>query len=165
MSIDTENIQQYAQPKSQEGFIYYGNIMQVKQSTYRKIKTACKTLDIPLETISRNIYKGRLIEHEEALSIVSTYKYGVGVGRCALEMTALDVKLLIAGRRLGGIITNEKEYEKQREVNMNSRIYTYSDDPSTCLLNIDKAICINPPVISHTVEVLKHYPEIKHPQV
>lgn len=157
MTIDTDAVRQYAQPKSREGFVYYGNIMQVKQSTYRKIKIACKNLNIPLDTISRNKYNGEIITYDDALSIASTYNYGIGVGRCALEMQALGLKTLIAGRRVGGLITNEAEYEKQREVNMNSRIYTYSDDLSTCLLNIDKAICVNPPIISHVSEVLKHY--------
>lgn len=157
MSIDTEAVQQYAQPKSRDGFIYYGNIMQVKQSTYRKIKRKCTDLKIPLDTISHNLYNGEPVTHEEALSIVSTYNYGIGVGRCALEMHALGLKTMIAGRRLGGLITNDDEYIKQQEVNMNSRIITYSDQIEKCLLDIDKSIVKVGTITSHVSEVLKHY--------
>jgi hypothetical protein len=164
MTIDTEDIKQYIVPKSHEGFIYYGNVMQVKQTTYRKIKAACKALNIHLDTLSHNLYNGVPVSHEQALSIVSSYNYGIGVGRCALEMMALNVKTFIAGRRVGGLITNKKEYELQRAVNMNGRIYTHSGDIPTCLLNIDKAICVNSPIVSHVQEVLRHYPEVKHQQ-
>lgn len=157
MSIDAEAVQQFAQPKSREGFIYYGNIMQVKQSTYRKLKVTCKRLNIPLDTISRNLYNGEKVTHEEALSIVSTYNYGIGVGRCALEMHVLGLKTLIAGRRLGGLITNQREYAKQQEVNMNSRIWTYSDQIEKCLLDIDNSIIQVGTIKSHTDEVLKSY--------
>lgn len=161
MSIDEEAIQQYAQSKSREGFIYYGNIMQVKQSTYRKIRLKCKDLKIPFDTISRNIYNGKVVTQEEALSIVSTYQYGIGVGRCALEMFALGLKTFIAGRRVGGLITNDREYIKQQEVNMNSRIWTYSDQIQKCLLDIDNSIIKASTIESHVSEVLKHY--IIHP--
>lgn len=157
MSIDASNIQQYSTPKTSVGFVYYGNITQVKQSTYRHIKRKCRDLRIKLDTISHNIYNGRKLTQEEALSIVSSYKYGIGVGRCALEMHALGLKTIIAGRRFGGLITNEDEYTSQQEVNMNSRIVTYSDQIEKCLLNIDESIIKVSTIKSHVNEVLKNY--------
>lgn len=100
---------------------------------------------------------GQKLTHTDALKLVSTYSYGVGVGRAALEMMVFDIKQIIAGRQLGGLITNEEEFELQRAVNMNGRINTYSEDLSDCLLNIDKAICKIPPILNHAKEVLNQY--------
>lgn len=161
MSIDIEHIKQYQQTKYEHGrIVYYGNVSNYKRKLLKEIKETCENLGLELDIVSWNIFEKKKITHEESLRLISTYNYGIGVGRCALELMAFGVKQVIAGRAVGGLITNEEEFELQREVNMNGRIYTYSDNLSTCLLNIDKAICINPPMLNHVEEVLKIYPEL-----
>jgi len=123
MAIDVDAIQQHAQPKIEDNsIIYFGNIVHNKVGLFNKIKRACNNLNIPFYYISHSKFNNSTdISREETLQMVSTYKYGIGVGRCAQEMMALGVKVMIAGVKLGGLITNEEDYEKQLETNMNAR--------------------------------------------
>lgn len=157
MSIDTEQVQQYAQVKDKHGIVYYGNITSAKLKTYRKVQEVCRSLGVRLDTVSYGVYRGRAVTQEQALEYISRYTYGIGVGRCALEMQALGLKVLIAGRALGGLITNDTEYTLQQEVNMNGRINTYSNSMKQCLLNIDKSIIKTEPIQDHVDILLQHY--------
>lgn len=158
MSIDVNNIQQYAQPKTSPGFIYYGNVTNVKRPVLKLIRKTCEETGYIFDAISYNKFnRTQVLTREEALSIVSTYQYGIGVGRCALEMFALGLKVIIAGRSIGGLIMNEADYKWQEEVNMNGRVYTYTNDIKECLARIDKSIIRLGTVRNHAIEVLNIY--------
>jgi hypothetical protein len=158
MSIDVEHVKQYQQPKANhDRILYYGNVSTVKRALLKEIKDTCTKLNLDLDILSWNRWEGKKVSHEEALRIASTYNYAITVGRCTLELMALNVKQVIAGRFLGGLITNDAEFEWQREVNMNGRIWTYSNNLEECFLNIDKAIIKNSVVVNHVSEVLRHY--------
>lgn len=141
MAIDVEKIRQHKKEPTKEGFIYYGNVITDKIGTFNALKAECQGQKIPFDYISFGKFNGeREVNQEEALDIVAQYKYGIGVGRCAQEMYALGLKVLIAGKNVGGLITNEQEYEKQLQTNMNSRIFTFSNDIYRCISNIDESL-------------------------
>lgn len=164
MSIDSTAICQYSMPKAgHDRILYFGQLRNNKKLLAVKIKQACKDLDIVYDSLSYNLFNGEVkYTREEGLRLVSTYQYGIGVGRCAQEMMALGVKVLIGGIRFGGIITTEEEYEQQLSTNMNGRLHTFSPNIKTCLLNIDKSIYRANDIksMNHAEIVYNAYPEI-----
>lgn len=164
MAIDVAYISSHRQPKAgHDGIIYFGQVRRDKKDIHFNIKQACKRLHIPFATITYDKLNGKTpVTQEEALKFISTFKYGVGVGRCAQEMMALGVKVMIAGIKVGGLITNEQEYQKQLATNMNGRVWTYSNKIDTCL--VDRALATGRPqditTINHADIVFKAYPEV-----
>lgn len=143
MAIDVNTIQQYGENKKYDDhrIIYFGNIVQNKVGVFTKIKKECSRLGLTLDVISQSRFNNLTpIDQEAALECVSGYQYGIGVGRCAQEMMALGLKVVIAGQKFGGIMTNGGEYTKQLETNMNGRICTYSTIPSVCFQNVGRSI-------------------------
>ena len=68
-----------------------------------------------------------VVNHEEAKVIVSNYSYGIGVGRAALEMLAMGLKVIIAGKHYGGVLTSDELFERHTLHNMNSTLQTGGD--------------------------------------
>jgi hypothetical protein len=110
MSIDLDNIPVPINRKKGT-IVYFGNIFSEKCKVYRQLKDT----GISFDTISH--YPNR----EEALNIVSTYEYGIGVGRCVLEMLAMGMKVIVAGRNYAGAITNDN-FDIHHKSNCNSNI-------------------------------------------
>lgn len=134
MSIDASKLAHITPPKRRkEGIIYFGNITPPKQATFESFKKACHDAGMKLEVISDSKYRRHTITQEEAWEIVSEYKYGAGVGRCALEMMALGLKVFIVGARFGGIMTDEAEYQAQSDTNFNGRIVTFNREMRACI--------------------------------
>lgn len=52
------------------------------------------------------------------------FTHGVGVGRCALEMMALGMRVLIVGSRFGGLVMDPVDWVAQEEINFNGRVMT-----------------------------------------
>lgn len=156
MSIDVDAVRKYKQPKANhDRIIYFGNVTHHKTKLLKTLLEVSNKIDV----LSYGLLNNSLVvpSHEDALKLVSTYNYGIGVGRAALEMFALDVKQIIAGRMFGGLITNHKEFIQQQEINMNGRRCTYSSHITTCLRDIDKSLLPTSPIINHVEEVSKYY--------
>jgi len=64
--------------------------------------------------------EGKILNRTECLELVSNYKIGVGVGRSAIEMLAMDLKVIVAGREYGGTIVNADDLQKHWDTNFNS---------------------------------------------
>lgn len=142
MAIDVKKIQQHKQKiVHTDRIIYFGNVIQNKVNLFNIIRRMCADEGFEFDYISNNRLNATTdLTTEDAWKLISTYKYGIGVGRCAQEMMALGVKVLLLGHKFGGLITNDEEYQRQLATNMNGRIVTYDRDIRTCLRNIDKAI-------------------------
>jgi len=164
MSIDSTAICQYMGHKDNNNrIIYFGQIRANKKLLAVKIKEACKQLGMTFDSISYNVFNGTTkLTQEEIYHTLTRYNYGIGVGRCAQEMMALGVKVLIGGIKFGGLMTNDEEYDKQLATNMNGRIITYSPSIRECLENIDKSICRPNDIklMNHADMVYSAYPEL-----
>lgn len=141
MGIDAQEIQKYLHPKiHKDRIIYFGNVIQNKVNLFNKLRTVCNNQGLIFDYISNGRFNTtKEMTREEILKTISTYKYGIGVGRCAQELMALGVKTLIVGHKFGGLITNKEDYQTQLDTNMNGRITTFNRDVRHCLKHIDKA--------------------------
>jgi hypothetical protein len=136
MAIDVDDLQRFRQLVygGSGRIIWFGNIDQKKRSTYHIIRSACEDRGIVLDTITNDRYNGRPIKNrQELFTALGSYAYGVGVGRCALEMYALGLKVLIAGNGVGGVCLNDEAWSVQLGTNFNARLATFSADPQACL--------------------------------
>lgn len=108
-AIDTDNLPPH---KPVKDWVYYGNLVGAKR------KAAEHLNGMGVEIVSC------VESQDEALSRVAQYRYGIGVGRCALEMMAIGLKVLIFGKGLGGLVLSGDDFERQREANFNSNVVT-----------------------------------------
>lgn len=142
MAIDSEKVALHniSESKHDKRVIWFGNILnRVKMFEY--VKDALNRNGYELDVISENRFNGGdKMTQEQCWQKLSEYKYGVGVGRSALEMGALGIKVLFAGSHFGGIITNEKHFQKKMDGNFAFNTCTFSKDIDKCIRNLDKAI-------------------------
>lgn len=138
MTIDASNIPRLSGDR-QDKFIWYGNITDDKWLTYAKISRA---LGKRLDFISGGKLngKGEKLTQEQCWDIIRGYKYGIGVGRCYMEMAAMGMKCIIAGAGIGGITTDRDEHDMQMWTNYNARYYTHSDDIIELINDIEDVV-------------------------
>ena len=130
MSIDVTKL---PQSKSRNGkWIYFGNLMNGKHTIYNQIR---KVTDCDI--ISMGKFNEIPVTQSEAHEIISEYSYGIGVGRCALEMYSMGLKVLIAGERFGGVALDHSDYLAQQSVNFNGRVRTGDAEIRDCIKLID----------------------------
>jgi hypothetical protein len=101
MSIDTEVLPDVV-PKTQDSMIYFGNVYKNKKDKYEELKREYK-----FDTLSYSYYNdGKVrLSQKECWDIVSKYEYGMGVGRSAIEMLCMGLKVRVGGRKYGGKVT------------------------------------------------------------
>lgn len=141
MAINTEKAKKCRNlEETRYGMVYFGNLYMNKSDLYDRIlKAGHKMFQyIDLVSFQKLNMASPLSTQEQAWDYVSRYQYGIGVGRCAMEMMAMGMKVMIAGAEFGGIATNEIEWELQRQTNFNGRIVTYNRDIETCIQAKDK---------------------------
>lgn len=109
-------------------WVYYGNIIGDKRKAFER-----------MAGLDFDIVAG-VKDQREALKLVSEYKYGIGVGRCALEMMAIGLKVLIFGKDFGGLILSEQDFERQREANFNANVITGVASIGEGIARIDEAM-------------------------
>lgn len=93
-------------------WVYYGNLVGPKRQAIDRLR------GLSFDTVSG------VGSQQEALNMVSRYRYGIGVGRCALEMMAMGMKVLIFGKDLGGLILSDADFSRQQEANFNANVIT-----------------------------------------
>lgn len=153
MSVDTQALPQAPQKaRYPRQAAYFGNVTSPKRELYEELH---KTFSLSGWTL-RDIKDSN---QHRAWEKLAPFDYGVGVGRCALEMGALGMRVMIAGTRFGGIITSEQEWQAQHETNMNGRIYTYSDSITKCIQDWNAAQVGLTCDVSQTLPILREHLE------
>lgn len=115
--------------------IYFGNLYKGKATEYHRIKQGLAKAGWQLDVISRSQFNssGKILNRDEIWQIISRYQYGIGVGRCALEMYALSLKILISGEHWGGLCMMPDDYKTQTRSNFNGRVITGTRDLNEAL--------------------------------
>lgn len=121
--------------------IYFGNATPARAKMAETLRSAFNRLGWQFDIISRGLFNGReIVDQKTAWRKIAAYEYGIGVGRCALEMGALGLKVMVAGSRFGGIITSEHQWWEKLEANLSGANVTFSHDPRVCIRHFDKAL-------------------------
>ena len=157
MTIDAKQVLERkttADYHKDKAVIYFGNVVEEKMSVYNRLKNSFIKEGWRFDTISLNRFNGLPIKQQDAWEIVQAYDYGIGVGRCALEMLALDLKVMIAGIEFAGIMTNEHDFDVQRRTNMNGRVVTFDRSVETCIASFEQSI-------TRTSDIHEELPHIK----
>lgn len=138
MTIDKSKIPKRSENR-QNRFIWYGNITNDKWETFAKLSRALRGR---MDYISGGKLNGRgkKLTQKECWDIIGTYEYGIGVGRCYMEMAAMGMKCIVAGAGIGGLVLTTGDHFTQVDTNYNAREYTNSNDIYWCIENIDKSI-------------------------
>lgn len=135
MSVDTTVIPDAKREKQYKGknIIYFGNVTLSKEKTFHELRYAFKKMGWQFNYISNGKLSGIYpLSQRQAWERINDYQYGIGVGRCALEMMAMGMNVLIAGTHVGGIMLNEDDYYAQRDTNFNGRITTFDREIESC---------------------------------
>jgi hypothetical protein len=146
MTLDSTDVRVPADDTRFDGrrVVYFGNVTQPKVTEHQRIVRVLRRHGWAVEVISNSAIRGKRLTQAEAWRVVSRYRYGVGVGRCALEMQALGLRVLLSGARFGGLVTSELEWVVQRGTNWNGRVVTFDRDPDVCVEAFDLAL-VRPP--------------------
>lgn len=107
--------------------VYFGNITPAKMRHFTPMVRQFEATGWRLDVVSE------VGDQRAALRTLRSYSYGIGVGRCALEMMALGMRVMISGAKFGGIVTSVPEWEVQSGVNFNGRVITYDRTIPACV--------------------------------
>ena len=100
-------------------WIYFGNLYPNKVDTLESLKSH---LDFDILSFSKLNDGNTVLTHEECLNLVSQYSYGIGVGRCALEMVGMGLPVLLAGKNLGGTLVTADDFSFHSDCNFNTSL-------------------------------------------
>lgn len=144
MAIDVPEIAKYAKSEKYTGkrVIYFGNRYLGKGIGYEATKKSFLQKGWIFDTISNNKFNDTTdLTRDQVLATVAKYKYGIGEGRCVLEMNALGIKTLICASKNQGIFVDEIDFEMQKKNNFSDgKVWTFSPDINNCIEYFDKAI-------------------------
>lgn len=144
MSIDTSALAEFTKSEkyNDNRVIYFGNRYLGKGKSFDVVKQAFIKKGWIFDCIAFNNFNEiKPLTRQEIFRTIATYRYGIGEGRCFLEMNALGLKTLICAGSNQGIITNDNDFTIQRDNNFSDgKIWTFSPDIATCIDNFDKAI-------------------------
>lgn len=144
MSIDATEFEKYKKIKKHDGkkVIYFGNMYLGKNKAFNQVRVEFLRQGWQFDYITSNSFNGKkLLSREKIFEIIAKYNYGIGEGRCFLEMNAMGLKTLICASACQGIITNETYFKKHQENNFSDgKVWTYSRIIKKCIENFDKAI-------------------------
>jgi len=123
----------FDEEKYSDRIIWFGSLFSTKMPMFRLMKEKTKHHGLQMDVISKGQFNGTPIDRERTFRILSKYRYGIGVGRCALEMYALGIRVIIAGDEFGGIVCNPVDHAAQHGTNFNGRITTFDRDMDSCI--------------------------------
>lgn len=137
MTIDAEAIRKFQSPEHQhhaKKLAYFGNLLHGKELIHADLVKQLNSFGWEVDTFANNRKNGKgNLSQSQILREISTYDYGIGVGRCALEMYALGLKILVIGGQFGGLVMSPADFEAQLKTNFNGRIITYDRTLEACL--------------------------------
>lgn len=144
MAIDIQSFAKYAKIEKyiDNRVIYFGNKYLGKGKCYKNTKTAFIYKGWKFDNICYNVFNDETkMDRKQILDTVSKYRYGIGEGRCVLEMNAMGLKTLICAGGNQGLMMNENDFNIQKQHNFSDgKIFTFSDNLNECIENFDKAI-------------------------
>lgn len=110
--------------------IYFGNLYKAKSQEYFRVKQGLERAGWKVDVFSKGKLNGQnpVWPQADIWKHISGYRYGIGVGRCALEMYSLGLKVLISGEHWGGLCMTDDHFAIQTETNFNGRIITGTRD-------------------------------------
>jgi len=134
MSINT-NVVPTINANASNRMMYFGNLYMNKHDAFEIVRKTSDQIYLHFDHIAFNKFNDtiEIYSQDGIWHKIRQYKFGAGVGRCALEMMAMGLQVVICGQKFGGIMLNEQDFQRQREVNMNGRIITTDRDPLVCL--------------------------------
>lgn len=141
MVVDPDPVRRMAVPEDRrygsKRALYFGNVTAPKLPEYLAITKTFADAGWTVDLVSKNKFGSQPVTQEDSWRIASRYRYGIGVGRCALEMMALGLKVMISGAHFGGLITTPEELSVQQGTNFNGRVTTFDRDYLACIENMD----------------------------
>lgn len=99
-------------PAKTAGWVYFGNMVGLKKANFAAV-----------EALGPHVVSGEE-DQSAALARVAQHRYGIGVGRCALEMMAMGLPVMIFGKALGGLVLTAEDFRRQSEANFNGNTVT-----------------------------------------
>lgn len=151
MSIDTHQVREYRHregyPRIDNKLAYFGNVKREKRKQFKELSGVAEWAGFELVHLQK--------KQPEAWEALSPYAYGVGVGRCAMEMAALGLRVLISGRGYGGLVMNQSDYLAQQSTNFNGRITTGPQSLREALERLPDSLVWSPMDSREAVEWLK----------
>lgn len=138
MTIDAAEVRKHAAPKKIHGpktIAYFGNLLHGKENVYPNLKWELTRRGYSIDTFANGQYNNSPLKltQAEIWERLSEYEYGIGVGRCALEMYALGLKVLIVGGQWGGLCMDGNDFVQQLGSNLNGRVITFDRELQPCL--------------------------------
>lgn len=129
MHITREVLERKIPTQPLDRIVYFGNLYGAKNREYERLSRGLKSLGWKVDVISKGTFKGHcVLDQEEIWNILRGYRYGIGVGRCALEMYALGLRVLISGAHWGGLCLTPSDWYTQTRSNFNGRVITGTRD-------------------------------------
>jgi hypothetical protein len=125
--------------------VYFGNVTRHKRALFAELRRVFERRGWRFDVVSESRFDGQPVTQAEAWRILARYRYGIGVGRCALEMMALGLRVMVAGAEFGGLITTEDEWRTQWATNLNGRVVTFDRDVGACVDAFEHAMLVEPP--------------------
>lgn len=149
MAIDVSEVRRHktSQNEIENAVLWFGNISN-KATVFESARLACRRSRLKLHVWANGEFNGNPVTQAEGWQMASRYAYGIAVGRCALELYALGLKVIIAGRKVGGLAMNARDAELQTATNFNGRVTTFSNNMITCLREVERSAVVEPLDIS-----------------
>lgn len=122
MTVDAEAIRESVtmpEEKQKNQVVYFGNLNNKKRESYNIVKKSLLRRRFKVDTITNNYLNNhkKLDGQHEAWQEVAKHEFGIGVGRAALEMGALGLKVIYSGYHHAGIATRDWEWYMQENHN------------------------------------------------
>lgn len=120
--------------------VYFGNVTGSRKPEFERARMAFTRAGWSLDVISGGWFEGRAIRQREAWAAAARYRYGVAVGRCALELHALGLRVMYSGAGFGGIAVDEQDWAVQEGTNWAGGTTTFDRDPGLCIGAFQRAM-------------------------
>jgi hypothetical protein len=131
--VNTLRCRQGSSPEKR--ILYFGNLYKAKSKEFRRVIAEIRSAGWTVDILSKGKLNnnGPTLTQEESWRLMQSYSYGIGVGRCALEMYTLGLRVLISGEHWGGLCLDQSDWATQVRTNFNGRVITGTRDLTEAL--------------------------------